>query len=84
MFRCFVSCCTSCSLAESFERSELDRLIKEVYPNEVVSFYNDAVHLTLGPADGKAPQDAFFFNFGVVITFGLDKIQEGTLMSQVR
>ncbi|KAG2432440.1 hypothetical protein HXX76_008786 [Chlamydomonas incerta] len=68
-------------VAESFDRKKLEELLKLTYPPGTVRSFPDVFYLEyIKGGEGQPGGDVFFFDYGVVATWGMTKTQEMTIV----
>ncbi|KAG2435195.1 hypothetical protein HXX76_007278 [Chlamydomonas incerta] len=68
-------------VAESFDRKKLEELLKLTYPPGTVRSFPDVFYVEyIKGAEGQPGGDVFFFDYGVVATWGMTKAQEMTIV----
>ncbi|KIZ05295.1 hypothetical protein MNEG_2669, partial [Monoraphidium neglectum] len=69
------------TVAESLDRRALEELLTAKFPRLQVKSYQEVLHAT--PSLGESSGDAFFFNYGTVVFWGISTADEQALMHTV-
>jgi len=71
-------------VADSFNRGDVEDVLKSKMPQATYTMYPEAVYLcTDMSANPPAPGDVFIFDYGVVACWGLTEAQERSLLTSV-
>ncbi|KAF5827211.1 hypothetical protein DUNSADRAFT_1131 [Dunaliella salina] len=74
---------TAYCIAEALNRKLLEVLLAQMYPEANLLSYPDVLQLSLGEPGSLLPKEVFFFDYGVVISFGLEEKQEQWIMQNI-
>ncbi|KAG1665102.1 hypothetical protein FOA52_007793 [Chlamydomonas sp. UWO 241] len=71
-------------VAEAFDRPRLETMLLHEHDERSLNTYTEVVHVRIATREKRSPvPDAFFFDYGVIITWGLDEAEEQELVCNV-